>query len=375
MRVLIAGGGSGGHIFPAISIAEEIMRRDPKHRVLFVGTEKGLERKTLLQKGYDLELIDSGGIVGKGTVGGLKGVVSAFRGLFSSMRIINRFKPHVVVGVGGYASGPVVFAALLLLIPTAICEQNSIPGITNRFLGRFVKRVFASFEESVRFFPGKKTMVVGNPVRKEILSGSYSSHKRRAGITVLVFGGSQGAHRLNLSVPKAFGILGRQDVYLIHQTGEKDVEDVRKTYEWYGISAEVLPFIEDMARVYGQADLVIGRAGAGTIAEVTALGKPSLLVPYPFSAYNHQLENARIMERAGAAVVVEDRDAVPETLSRILSDLLKEDVLREMGYRAKKLGKPDAAKRIVDEIHWLARGDSSVLDSTAKSPGAIGETD
>jgi len=374
MRVIIAGGGSGGHVFPAISIAEEIMRRNPKHKVLFIGTKRGLEKKTLLQKGYDLELINSGGIVGKGITESLKSIASAFKGFFDSLRIIKRFKPHVVVGVGGYVSGPVVSAALLLWIPTAICEQNSIPGITNRLLGRFVKRVFASFEESVKFFPRKKTIVVGNPVRNQILLGNDSSRAKRSGVTVLVFGGSQGAHRLNLSVPKAFGILGRQDVYLIHQTGEKDVEDVKKTYEWYGIAAEVLPFIEDMAGVYGQADLVIGRAGAGTIAEVTALGKPSILVPYPFSAYNHQLENARIMEKAGAAVVIEDRDAVPERLAQVLNNLLKSDMLKEMGDRAKSLGKPDAAKRIVDEIHRLAEGNYSVTNTAGSRPGTISKT-
>lgn len=353
MKVIIAGGGTGGHLFPAISIAEEILGRNPENSVLFIGTKEGLEKKTLTQKGYTLEFISSRGIVGKGIIRGLKGFASAFKGFFDSFNIIKKFGPDVVVGVGGYVSGPVVCAAVLLLIPTAICEQNSIPGITNRLLGRFVRRVFASFEESIRFFPRKKTMVVGNPIRTQILQESESGQRESGGITVLVFGGSQGARTLNVSVPKAFGILGRHDISIIHQTGEKDIEVVKKTYEWYGIRAEVLPFIDDMADAYRQADLVIGRSGAGTVAEITALGKPSILVPYPFSAYNHQLENAMVVEKARAAVVIEDKDAAPERLAKILSGLLKCDKLKEMGNRAKSLGRPDAAKEIVDELYKL----------------------
>jgi UDP-N-acetylglucosamine--N-acetylmuramyl-(pentapeptide) pyrophosphoryl-undecaprenol N-acetylglucosamine transferase len=353
MRVIIAGGGSGGHIFPAISIAEEILRRSPRNKVLFVGTKKGMEEKILSKRGYALEFISSAGIVGTGLIKSLKGVAFALKGLFDSLRIISGFNPDLVLGVGGYASGPVVLAALFLWIPTAICEQNSIPGITNRVLGRFVKRVFVSFEESVRFFPRRKTIVVGNPVRSDILAQKGHVWMRN-GFTVLVFGGSQGAHRLNLSVPKAFGILGRKDISLIHQTGDKDLEDVKKTYEWYGIRAEVLPFIEDIGAAYRSADLVIGRAGAGTIAEITAIGIPSILIPYPFSAYNHQLENARILEKAGAAVVIQDKDAVPEKLAEVLNNLLERDKLNDMKERVKNLGKPNAAREIVDEIYKLA---------------------
>jgi UDP-N-acetylglucosamine--N-acetylmuramyl-(pentapeptide) pyrophosphoryl-undecaprenol N-acetylglucosamine transferase len=354
MRVIIAGGGTGGHIFPAISIAEEILRRNPENSVLFIGTREGLEKRTVFQLGYKLEFISSRGIVGKGIIRGIRGIASAFKGLIDSFRIMSKFGPDVVLGVGGYVSGPVVCAAVLLLVPTAICEQNSIPGITNRFLGRLVRRVFASFEESVRFFPRKVTVVVGNPVRTQILQKGKWSQKKREGITILVFGGSQGARTLNLTVPRALGILARQDISIIHQTGEKDVEDVKKSYEWYGIRASVLPFIEDMASAYSQADLVIGRAGAGTLAEITAIGIPSILVPYPFAAYNHQLENARIVQRTGAAVIVEDKDVTPEKFAEILGGLLKNDILEEMAKQAKSLGRPDAAREIVDEIYELA---------------------
>ncbi|HEY7535437.1 MAG TPA: undecaprenyldiphospho-muramoylpentapeptide beta-N-acetylglucosaminyltransferase [Thermodesulfobacteriota bacterium] len=352
MKVIIAGGGTGGHIFPAISIAEEILKRNSGNKVLFVGTVKGLEAKLLSKKDYTLEFISSGGIKGKGFIESLKNIASALKGFFDSLKIIKRHKPDLVLGVGGYVSGPIVFAAALLSIPTAICEQNSVPGITNRILSRFVKRVFVSFEESGRFFSQKQTIVVGNPIRSNILINNEYSQEQN-GFTILVFGGSQGSHKLNLLVPKAFGTLRRNDVFLIHQTGEEDLENVRKAYEWYGVRAEVFPFIEDIATVYMSANLVIARAGAGTIAEITALGKPAMLVPYPFSAYNHQLKNAKVLEKAGAAVVIEEKDAVPERLTDVLKDLLNKDKLKEMGKRAKFLGKPDAAQRIVDEIQRL----------------------
>ncbi|MCI0453544.1 MAG: undecaprenyldiphospho-muramoylpentapeptide beta-N-acetylglucosaminyltransferase [Candidatus Dadabacteria bacterium] len=352
MKVIIAGGGTGGHVFPAISIAEEILKRNAENKVLFVGTEKGLERKLLSKRDYPIEFISSRGIKGKGFIESFRSIASALKGLLDSLRILKRYKPDLVLGVGGYVSGPVVLAASLLSIPTAICEQNSVPGITNRVLSRFVKRVFASFEDNVRFFPQKKTIVVGNPVRNKILINKEYSQEQN-GFTILVFGGSQGSHKLNLIVPRAFGTLRRNDVFLIHQTGEEDLEDVKRAYEWYEVPADVLPFIEDIGAVYKSANLVIGRAGAGTVAEITALGKPAILVPYPFATYNHQLENAKVLEKAGAAILIEEKDAAPERLSDILKDLLNKDKLKEMGHRAKILGKPYAAQRIVDEIDRL----------------------
>ncbi|MDA2917956.1 undecaprenyldiphospho-muramoylpentapeptide beta-N-acetylglucosaminyltransferase [Desulfobacterota bacterium AH_259_B03_O07] len=350
MRIIIAGGGTGGHIYPAISIADEIRRRNPDNEILFVCTKNGFGSEKILNEGYKLEYISSSGIVGKGLMDSILGTTSAIKGVFDSFRVIIKFKPNVVIGVGGYVSGPVVIATCLLFIPAVICEQNSVPGLTNRILARFSKRVFAAFDESIKYFPRVKTRVLGNPIRNQILAVNKATNIRD-GLIVLVFGGSQGAHKLNISVPKAFGILGRKDINIIHQTGNHDIQDVKKRYEWYGIEAEVIPFIEDMASVYNDADLVIGRAGAGTIAEITALGKPSILVPYPFSAYNHQFENAKVLERAGAAIVIEDKDAFPERIVEALSKLLTKDKLNEMRIQAKRLGKPQAAKNIVDEIY------------------------
>jgi UDP-N-acetylglucosamine--N-acetylmuramyl-(pentapeptide) pyrophosphoryl-undecaprenol N-acetylglucosamine transferase len=353
MKVIIAGGGTGGHIFPAISVAEEILMRSGTNEVLFVGTKRGLENELLSKRGYRVEHISARGIKGKGVKESMAAVISAFKGVSDSMSIIKKFRPDVVLGVGGYVSGPMVLAASLSGIPTAICEQNGYPGLANRILGKFVKRVFATFEESVKFFPSGKAVITGNPVREDILRNRKIKEESGA-VTVLVFGGSQGAHKLNESVPEAISKLGRPGMKVIHQTGEKDFEPVKNAYAERGIDARVLPFIDDMAGAYGEADFVIGRSGAGTVAELTALGKPSLLIPYPYASNNHQLENARVLERSGAAVIVEDRDADAENLYAALTKLLHRDKLNEMASHALELGKPDAAARIVNEISILA---------------------
>lgn len=356
MKVIIAGGGTGGHIFPAVSVAEEVLKRGGGNEVLFVGTKRGLENELLSRRGYRVEHISARGIKGKGIKQSIAALFSAFKGVSDSMAVIKRFGPDVALGVGGYVSGPVLLAAYLRGVPTAICEQNGYPGLANRILGRFVKRVFATFEESAKFFPRGKVVITGNPVRADILR-SESIKKDRETVTILIFGGSQGAHRLNESVPEAIAKLGRPDIRVIHQTGERDYEMVKSAYAEHRIDARVLPFIDDMAWAYGEADFVIGRSGAGTVAEITALGKPSLLIPYPYATNDHQLENARVLERSGAAVIVEDRDALPGNLSAALTKLLLKDKLNTMASNARRLGKPDAAARIADEISRLAGED------------------
>ena len=353
MKVIIAGGGTGGHIFPAISVAEEILKRSGTNEVLFVGTKKGLENELLSKRGFRVKHISARGIKGKGVGKSMSALLAACKGVSDSMSIIKEFMPDVVLGVGGYVSGPAVLAASLRGIPTAICEQNGYPGLTNRILGRFVRKVFATFDESVKFFPRGKVVITGNPVREDILR-SRNIKKDPDTITVLVFGGSQGAHKLNASVPGALSKLGRTDIKVIHQTGNKDFDLVKNAYAEYGIEARVLRFIDDMAGAYAEADFVIGRSGAGTVAEITALGKPSLLVPYPFATNNHQMENARVLERAGAAVIVEDRDASAENLQAALTNLLRKDKLNTMASHALALGRPDAASVIVNEISKLS---------------------
>lgn len=353
MRVIIAGGGTGGHVFPAISIADEITARDGVNEVLFIGSKSGLENELVPRSGYEIRHVSTKGIKGLGPVRSVLGVMAASKGTLESIMILRSYKPDCAVGVGGYVSGPLVLAAALLGIPTAICEQNTVPGVTNRILARFVRKIFAAFEESIAYLPGKKVIVTGNPVRPEILE-KKESPAYGDGFTILVFGGSQGAGTLNRVMPEAAGIMGRDDVRIIHQTGKADCDAVTAAYEKASVQAEVLPFIDDMASAYAGADLVIGRAGAGTIAEITALGKPSVLVPFPFATNDHQTENAKVLVRSGAARMIDDADATAENLSSLLTELLDRDKLIEMSRAARLLGKPGAAGRIVELIYELA---------------------
>lgn len=353
MKVIIAGGGTGGHIFPAVSVAEEILGRDASNEVLFVGTRTGLENEILSKRGYRIEHITARGMKGSGMVRSVKAVFAAITGVSESMSILKSFKPDVVLGVGGYVSGPMVLAASLRGVPTAICEQNAYPGIANRILGKFVKKVFTTFDDAAAFFPGGKVVLTGNPIRRDILTGRPGG-KNPEGLTILVFGGSQGARRLNVSVPEALSMLGRSDLSVIHQTGAKDVESVKKAYEGYGIPARVMPFIDDMAGSYAEADFVIARSGAGTVAEITALGKPSLLIPYPYATNDHQMANARSLEKTGAAIVMRDGEAEPGNLREALTNVFQKDKLDRMSRAALLLGRPGAASDIVDRIYMLA---------------------
>jgi UDP-N-acetylglucosamine--N-acetylmuramyl-(pentapeptide) pyrophosphoryl-undecaprenol N-acetylglucosamine transferase len=351
MRLLTAGGGTGGHLFPAISIAEEFIGREPTNEVLFVGTRNGLEAKILPRLGYKTAYINVAGIIGKGVLKGALSALGAIRGVLESLAIIRRFSPHVVLGAGGYVSGPVIMAAFLLRVPTIICEQNSSPGVTNRLLGRIVDKVMATYDESTKYFPGSKTVVTGNPIRRQILMARC--RKPHTGLTILVIGGSQGAHRLNSMVPKALAALSVSDLKVIHQTGAADFSAVREAYRSYGLRADVREFIDDMGAAYAEADLVISRAGAGTIAEITALGIPSVLVPYPYAAHNHQMENARVLEKRGAARVVDDQSLTPERLAEVVSGIICGDELKDMARASLALGKPDAARTIVDTIYAI----------------------
>ncbi len=353
MKIIIAGGGTGGHIFPAIAIADEITKRGSNNVVQFVGTKKGLENEMVRERNYSIEFISSGGIVGKGILDSLAGMVSAARGLFESFSIIRRFKPDAVLGVGGYASGPIVLAAAILRVPTAICEPNSFPGLTNRLLGKVAGKVFTAYRAARGFFPAHKIALTGNPVRQSILE-TNNENGNPDNIRILIFGGSQGSARLNDSVPKALGLMDRKDISVLHQTGKSDMESVRKTYDWYGISAEVLPFIVDMAGAYSRADFVVGRSGAGTVSELTVLGKPSLLIPYPYATHNHQRYNAKELVDEGAAVMLSDSDATPENIARVLTELFEDDKLVQMAQKAKALGMPNATTDIVDAIYELA---------------------
>ncbi len=356
IRVLIAGGGTGGHLFPGIAVAEEIRARGGE--VCFVGTERGIEARVLPRQGWPLELIRVRGLVRTGWRQRLRFGVEAPMTLLQVVRLLGRFRPDVVVGVGGYASGPVVLTAATLRLPTAILEQNSVPGITNRILGKVVKGVYAAFEESRHWFPDRKVEVLGNPVRQNIVqtlravgAGTTGTHN---GVQVLAFGGSQGARFLNETLMAAAPRLAAAGLCLVHQTGEADLERVTQAYREAGFVATVVPFIEDMASAYAAADLILCRAGATTLAELAIVGRPAILVPFPFATHNHQVNNAQEFERAGAALC--------RTQDGLDGDTLADEVLRlagdanrraEMAAAMQELGRPRAAADIVDRLVGL----------------------
>lgn len=351
MRVLIAGGGTGGHVFPGIALAEEVVGRHPDNDVVFVGTSRGLEASVVPAAGFPIELIDVKGLKGKGLLSILAGLLVLPRAFLQCWRVLRRWQPDVVVGVGGYASGPVVLTAWVLRIPTAVQEQNALPGFTNRLLGRFVDAAFTAFPEAGRHFARRKVHQLGNPIRRQLLDNYMrpsSAHDRQR---LLVFGGSQGAHALNMRVIEALPHLAdlRESLRITHQTGSRDREQVEKGYRACGFEPDVRDFIEDMSGAYAESDLVVCRAGATTLAELTVCKKPSILVPFPLAADNHQVMNARSLVDAGAAVMIEERDLTGELLASEIRSVLRSPARREaMARAAGKLGSPQAAGEITD---------------------------
>ena len=352
-RLVVAGGGTGGHLYPGIAVAREASAVGC--RVLFIGTEAGIEAMVLPKEGLELRTIKAGKYMGMGIAGKIRTIAGLPGAVGSAAGILREFRPQAVLGVGGYASFPVLAAARLLGIPFVIQEQNAWPGLTNRTLGRFAGRVALGFREAERFFDSKKTVFTGNPVRSTL----YHVERRKAlaefGLedgrtTVLVFGGSGGAHTINKGVTDALsGMSGMDDrLQFIHQTGGQDLAFVEKAYAGSGFRATVHPYIYNMAGAYACADIVVCRSGALTLAELTALGKPALLIPYPFAANNHQEHNARALESAGAARVIMDSEADGQRLAtEILAMVDDTAALSEMSKKSRALGRPDAAKDVL----------------------------
>lgn len=345
-------------MFPGIALAEEFVGRDPGHSVLFVGTRHGIEARAVPRAGFDLELIEVGGLKGKGPWGWLKGICRIPRAIWQSRRILKKFKPDVVVGVGGYASGPVLLAAWLMRLPTAVLEQNALPGMTNRVLGRFVRRVFVAFPQAEKFFKQDKVRLLGNPVRRALAEDLQKDREQETGRHLLVFGGSQGARILNQVVPDAVKQLcGRlPDLRVMHQTGERECDQVKQRYSERGVAAEVLPFIHDMAAAYRRADLVVSRAGATTVAELSLCHKPAVLIPFPYAADNHQVINARSLVEAGAAVMILQSDLSAERLAGEVGAILADGQRRAaMQAAAGKVARPHSARDICEACLELAR--------------------
>jgi len=359
MRLIIAGGGTGGHLFPGIAVAEEFLSRDPQNSVLFVGTERGIEARAVPAAGYRVELISAAGIRGKGSFSQLKGSMMMLFGYAQSRKILKTFQPDLVLGVGGYASLPMVLAAQGMQVPRFIHEQNAIPGFTNRMLARVADRVFITLEESAKFFPESKTLLTGNPLRRQILRQAARAAEEgpRTGgqgrFRLLVFGGSQGAHAINMAMLAALPLLERHKdrMEIVHQTGAKDAEEVAEAYRRGGFDAAATPFIDDMAGAYQQADLVICRAGATTIAEVTATGKAALFIPFPHAVDDHQRRNAEALLKKEAGYMLLERELDGERLAGMIRELMEDpDTLRRTGRLAFGLARLDAARIIVDEM-------------------------
>ncbi|MDP2644175.1 MAG: undecaprenyldiphospho-muramoylpentapeptide beta-N-acetylglucosaminyltransferase [Desulfobacterales bacterium] len=360
MRVVIAGGGTGGHFFPGLAIAREFTAKNSGARVLFISTGNPFERSTLAKTGYPMACIRAEGIKGKRFHRKVRAILKIPTAIFSVLSILKDFRPDLVIGVGGYSSAPVVLGAWLLRVRIAICEQNKIPGITNRLLSYVADRIYVSFPDTKIGKNQAKAHFTGNPVRQEILSHPDRRLDPEEGpgtapFTVLVMGGSQGAHAINMAILGAISYLKEKKAYkFIHQTGPFDAEMVAQAYLKSGISAAVAPFFEDMARQYQRADLVICRAGATTVAELTAGGKGSLLIPFPFAADNHQVSNARSLSDRGAAEMILQKDLTPQMLAdRIAYYAFNPDALRQLGRNAKRLGNPDAAGCIVKDCYNL----------------------
>jgi len=358
MRLLIAAGGTGGHIFPGLAIADELRVQEPDSPVLFVGTSAGLEARLVPAHGYTLEVIGVSALRRVGPVALLRSLLRLPLALVQSVRIVRRFRPDVVVGVGGYASGPVVLAAALLGRPTLLAEPNSVPGFTNRVLGRFARVVCVAFESAGRAFSRGKVRLTGNPVRRSVGVRAAPAASSGASRRLLVMGGSQGARGLNRLVCDALLLLARRSIPLrvTHQAGAADLDALRARYAESGLDVEVSAFIDDVAAAYRDADLVLARAGATTIAELQVAGRPAVLVPYPFAVDDHQWHNARPLAEAGAALAIREQEVSAAELADRLGGLLADPArLEAMGRAMAALARPDAAARILDECRKVAR--------------------
>ncbi len=356
MRVIIAAGGTGGHLFPGLALAEEFKRRDPSIEVIFVGTEHGIEAKVIPREGYALKFLRAEGFVGVSVIKKLRAILKMFFSLLDSYRIIKTLKPDIVIGAGGYASGVILFVASIKSIPTMIIEQNVIPGITNKILGKFVNTVCISFQESISFFPGVRVFLTGNPVRLQIFKGNIEAAYRlfsleRELFTIFIFGGSWGASSINRAMVDALNYLYdlKDKIQFLHQTGQRDYENIRDAYRKVGFKGTITPFIYQMGEAYAIADIVISRAGATTLSELTALGKAAILIPYPYATGNHQELNARKLVEMGAAKMILDREIKGEKLAEMIRELYNNEKLRtEMQKNSKSVGRPDASEKVVD---------------------------
>ncbi len=360
MKILLTGGGTGGHIYPAIAIGDKIRKKYPNSDILYVGTKKGLESELVPKAGFTFKTITVSGFRRKLSIDNLKTLRDLVLGLNQARRIIDEFKPDIVVGTGGYVCGPIVLIAALKNIKTVIHEQNVIPGVTNKILGKLTDKIFISFEESINFFNNNKVILAGNPVREDFNSINTVNCKRKlkldnSRLTILSFGGSRGAKKINDTMVEVIKMLNDiKDVSLIHITGKYYYNDIINTLKGtidLNENIKIYPYIHNMPEVMGAADLIISRAGAITLAEITTLGKASILVPSPNVVNNHQEHNARVLEKNGAAFVFLEQDFVTKDLVELILKLKNDKIkLKNMSDASKRLGGKDSAEIILNSI-------------------------
>jgi len=354
IKLLITGGGTGGHLFPGIALAQAVQQTCAGSTVMFIGTERKVDKNGLANLGFITRTIRCQPIKGKSISQILSALMQLPIGLFEAMKIIRQFKPDLVFGVGGYVTGPVIVAARLLGVTTCIHEQNTVPGLANKILGRIVNKVFVSLPGSEKYFPARKTILSGNPVRSSLLSKAKEEkqHQSPDRPTILILGGSQGAKQLNslvLEAAKRCLVNLTPMPEIIHQTGEADEEQVKKVYAELGMHARVHAFITDMAEVYCRADLIVSRAGATTLAEIMLFGKPAILVPFPYAADNHQEKNGGILVDSGGGVMFRQSELTGDKLGNEISRLLNDKkLLDKMAHKSGKLGRPEATATIIN---------------------------
>lgn len=360
-RVIIAGGATGGHLFPGIAIAEQLREARPTCDLMFVSTGTAIEKRVLPRAGFNFKRIATEGIKGRGMVGRIRALAKLAAGIVVAGRLIRRFKPDLIVGMGSYSSAPVVICGWLMGVPIALHEQNALPGITNRMLSRLADNIYVSFPKTAGRWPAGKVRITGNPVRKDILRAMTDNSGGAADdgvFTVLVIGGSQGAGGINRAVTGALAYLTeKKSLFFIHQTGEADEAAVRRRYQQEGVEGRVQAFFDDMADCYSRADFLICRAGATTVAEIVCLGKPAILVPFPFAADDHQTENARALVEAGGAEMIQESELTEQVVAEKISYYAAHrDVLKKMAERLKAIGKPEAGGIIAGEcLDLIAR--------------------
>ncbi|MGY3778849.1 undecaprenyldiphospho-muramoylpentapeptide beta-N-acetylglucosaminyltransferase [Isobaculum melis] len=364
MKIIVSGGGTGGHIYPALALIRKMKELDSELEVLYIGTEKGLERKIVEKEGLPFKAIEISGFKRSLSLENFKTIYRFLKSVSDSKKIVKEFKPDVVIGTGGYVCGPIVYAAAKLGVPTLIHEQNSVAGVANKFLAHYVDKIAICFEEAANDFPENKVVLTGNPRGEEVIGLSKSKILESYGLvanqpTLLIFGGSRGALKLNRSFIEAYPEFAKRAYQVLVVTGEVHYEQVKNDIEALHIQApnlSIQPFVYNMPEIYANVDVVLGRSGATTIAEITALGIPSILVPSPYVTNDHQTKNARSLIQHGAALALTEDELSGETLIKVVDELmLNPNKRNEMAQQAEKLGMPDAATRLAKMIQEMKK--------------------